>query len=210
MEMDRTLGDSSNALAPIVLAIGLPSFPNVLIDTVRTVANVGHCMVFAFDNGHAVRCALGVGNIEIGADLGAAYSEHFHTADPNRETMLEHRSAPSPIVLPRFARRMYSDGYRKVFFEDARIIDKIATAIWVDSICFYVNFYRTVEQGRFARNEAGRLFNIAPAMTAIVARHCQEEDVADTPTKLHTLFATREPFVRLTTRAKEVCLRILS
>jgi DNA-binding CsgD family transcriptional regulator len=210
MAVDRTLADSSNVLAPMVLAIGLPSFPNVLIDTVRAMANVGHCMVFAFEKQQAARCAFGIGNIEIGPDLGAAYSEHFHLADPNRDAILDHRSAPYPIFLPRFARRMYSDNYRKLFFEDAEIIDKIATAIRVDSTSFYVNFYRTVEQGRFTRNEAARLFNVAPAVTAIVARHCQEEDVADTPTKLHTLFATQEPFARLTAREKEVCLRILS
>jgi DNA-binding CsgD family transcriptional regulator len=202
--------DSSSVIAPMVLAIGRPSFSQVLMDTVRAVADVGHCMVFAFETERTARCALGIGNIGIGSDLGAAYSEHFYLADPNRDAILRQRSAARPIVLPSFARRMYSDNYRKIFFEDAEIVDKIAAAIWVDSACFYVNFYRTAEQGQFARNEAARLCNMAPAITAIVARHCQEEVVAEAPTILRTLFSTREPFLKLTGREKDVCLRILS
>ncbi len=55
----------------------------------------------------------------------------------------------APILLPTFARRMYSDSYRKIFFEDSDIVDKFATAIWVEDTCFYVNFYRITSQGRF-------------------------------------------------------------
>jgi DNA-binding CsgD family transcriptional regulator len=203
-------GDSSSVLAPMVLAIGRTSFAQVLMDTVRAVADVGHCMVFAFETERTARCALGIGHIGIGPDLGAAYSEHFHLADPNRETILHQRSAPRPIVLPSFSRRMYSDSYRKMFFEDAEIVDKIAAAIWVDGACFYVNFYRTADQGRFSRNQVARLCNIAPAISAIVARHSEEEAAAEAPAKLQTLFSTREPFLKLTGREKDVCLRILS
>ncbi|MFY0100010.1 hypothetical protein ABTQ08_21330, partial [Acinetobacter baumannii] len=78
----------------------------------------------------------------IGGDLGEAYSGHFHASDPNRETIFGQRSETAPILLPTFARRMYSDGYRKMFFEDADIVDKIASAIWFENTCFYVNFYK--------------------------------------------------------------------
>jgi DNA-binding CsgD family transcriptional regulator len=122
----------------------------------------------------------------------------------------EHRSAQHPIVLPSVSRRVYTDSYRKLFFDDARIVDKIAAAFWVDTICFYVNFYRTVDQGKFTRSETARLAGLAPALTAIVARHCQVEDVADLTRKLERLFATTGRFVALTPREKEVCLRILS
>jgi DNA-binding CsgD family transcriptional regulator len=210
MQADRTPKDIADVLAPMVLAIGLPAFPNALIDALRKVANVGHCMVFAFEEEESARCALGLGNIGIGPDLGAAYAEHFYVADPNREMILEHRSAQQPIALPSFSRRMYTDAYRKLFFEDAKIVDKIATAFWVDRICFYVNFYRTVDQGRFTRPETARLARLVPALTAIVARHCEAEDVAGTTNKLATLFATTDRFVALTPREREVCLRILS
>jgi DNA-binding CsgD family transcriptional regulator len=210
VQVDRAPGDIANVLAPMVLAIGLPSFPNALIDALREVANVGHCMVFAFEEEDSARCALGLGNIGIGPDLGVAYAEHFYVADPNREMILERRSAQQPIVLPSFSRKMYTDSYRKLFFEDAGIIDKIATAFWVDGTCFYVNFYRTFDQGRFTRSETARLARLVPALTAIVARHCQAEDVAGTTNKLVTLFATTDRFVALSPREKEICLRILS
>jgi DNA-binding CsgD family transcriptional regulator len=209
VQVGRTPADVANVLAPMVLAIGLPSFPDALMRTLRTVGNVGHCMVFALEE-QSARWALGLGNIGIGPDLGAAYAERFYVADPNREMIWGHRSAQHPVVLPSFSRRAYTDAYRKLFFEDAGIIDKVAAALWVDKICFYINFYRTADQGKFTRSESGRLASLVPALTAIVARHCQAQDVVTPIKKLENLFATADRFARLAAREKEVCLRILS
>jgi DNA-binding CsgD family transcriptional regulator len=203
---------SSGDIAPAVLAIGRPSFPQVLIDTLRRTAGVGHCMVFTFDGERSTRCLLDIGNIPTGADLGVAYAGHFHLADPNRETIFRERDNSSPIVLPTFARRMYGEKYRKIFFEDSQIVDKFATAIWVERTCFYVNFYRTTAQGRFARARIERLMQLSPAIGAAVARHFQEEALpeCDPFGKLAGLFASCAPLRRLTGREKEVCLRILA
>lgn len=205
---DPAAGDIASA----VLAIGRPSFPQTLLDALRRVANVGHCMVFTFEGDRSARCVLDIGNIPIGPDLGVAYSEHFHLADPNREAVFRKRTNASPIVLPTFARRMYSERYLKIFFKDADIIDKFATAIWVGDICFYLNFYRTTVQGRYSREQIEQLKGVAPAVGAAVARHFQEEVAPDCDPfrRLETLFLTSEPLWRLTGREKEVCLRILS
>jgi DNA-binding CsgD family transcriptional regulator len=209
---DTRVGD----IAPAVLAIGRLSFPQVLIDTLRRTAGVGHCMVFTFDGERATRCRLDIGNIPIGADLGVAYAGHFHLADPNREAIFKERDNSSPIVLPTFARRMYGERYRKIFFEDSEIVDKFATAIWVEDTCFYVNFYRTTAQGRFARTQIERLMQLSPAIGAAVARHFQDEVFArgspghDPFGRLASLFASSAPLARLTEREREVCLRILA
>ena len=198
-------------ITPAVLAIGRDSFPRALISALRNVADVGHCMVFSF-TGTQSACLLDVGNIPTGRDLGIAYSEHFYRADPNRDAIFEGQALAAPIVLPTFARRAYNDSYRKIFFEDSDIVDKFATAIWVDDTCFYVNFYRITSQGRFSREQIQRLTSVAPAVSAAVARHFQRDDVSvdDPMGRLKSLFATAEPFVVLTGREKEVCLRILS
>ena len=212
MKASAAFKDSAMSdITPALLAIGRPAFAEALIHTLRRVADVGHCMVFSFTGERSARCLLDVGNIPIGSDLGAAYSGHFHLADPNRETIFSRQANAAPIVLPTFARRMYSDCYRKIFFEDSEIVDKFATAIWVDDICFYVNFYRTTSQGRFSRDQVGQLARIAPALSAAVARHFQRESSPDHDPvrKLETLFATSEPFARLTGREKQVCLRIV-
>ncbi len=78
-------------------------------------------------------------------------------------------------MLPTFARRMYSDGYRKIFFDDSDIVDKFASAIWTGDTCFYVNFYQITAQGRFGRAQIARLAAVAPGVdccrgTALPAR----------------------------------------
>jgi DNA-binding CsgD family transcriptional regulator len=200
-------------ITPAVLAIGRPSFPNALIGALRRVADVGHCMVFSFAGERSATCLLDAGNIPIGRDLGVAYSGHFHLSDPNRDAIFEGQANAKPVLLPTFTRRMYSDSYRKIFFEDSDIVDKCATAIWVEGACFYVNFYRITSQGRFAREEVQRLMAVAPAVSAAVARHFQQDvaaEAGDPLQRLKTLFANAAPFAALTGREKDVCLRILS
>ncbi|MGY4356576.1 hypothetical protein ACVW0J_003069 [Bradyrhizobium sp. i1.7.7] len=164
---------AANDIAPAVLAIGRPDFPNVLIDTLRRQAGVGHCMVFALTRTGAASCLLDAGNIPIGSDLGAAYAGQFHESDPNRDALFEGEGS-APIMLPSFAPRMYGARYRKIFFNDSDIVDKYATAIWVGDTCFYVNFYRITAQGCFGDVERARLQVIAPAIGASVARHFQQ------------------------------------
>ncbi|CCE06990.1 putative transcriptional regulatory protein (HTH-type), LuxR family [Bradyrhizobium sp. STM 3843] len=211
MEARGAFIDAAGAVSPVVLAIGQSSFPQVLIEALGAVANVGHCMVFAFDDERSARWALSVGNIGIGPDLGAAYSEHFHVADPNRDAIFAARSGCRHIMLPSFARRMYARAYRKLFFESSEIVDKVACAIWAGSACYYVNFYRTAPQGCFRADERQRLGTVAPLVSAAVARHFQADaPAADPAQKLAALFAAHEPLASLTSREKAVCLRILS
>ena len=193
-------------ITPAVLAIGRPDFPNILIDTLRRQAGVGHCMVFALTRAGAASCLLDAGNIPTGGDLGAAYAGQFHESDPNRDALFEAEGS-APIVLPSFAPRMYGARYRKIFFNDSDIVDKCATAIWTGDTCFYVNFYRITSQGRFGDSERARLQAIAPAIGASVARHFQQTAAPDQ--NLAALFATRAPLAALTPREQEVCRHIL-
>lgn len=199
---------AANDIAPAVLAIGRPDFPNVLIDTLRRQAGVGHCMVFNLTRTGAASCLLDAGNIPIGSDLGAAYAGQFHEFDPNRDALFEGEGS-APIMLPSFAPRMYGARYRKIFFNDSDIVDKYATAIWVGDTCFYVNFYRITAQGRFGDAERARLQTIAPAIGASVARHFQQAATATPDQNLAALFATRAPLSALTPREQDVCRRIL-
>jgi DNA-binding CsgD family transcriptional regulator len=203
---------ADHSAADAVLAIGRPQFPQVLLSSLRRVAEVDHCMVFSFDESGAARCRLDLGAIPTGSELGEAYSGHFHTSDPNRDAMFASRARQAPIVLPTFSGRMYSRGYRKLFFEDSGIVDKFATAIWVDATCYYVNFYRIAASGGFDRPQADRLRRLAPAVGAAVARHLDAAVPGEPPRApgLRELFATCATLVRLTTREREVCLRILS
>lgn len=198
--------------AGAVLAIGQADFTPTLMTSLRRTAGVDHCMVFCFDGEHDARCLLDAGDIAIGGELGVAYAGHFHRADPNRDRIFEARRTSRPIVLPTFARRMYSDSYRRLFFENSGIVDKFATAIWAEERCYYVNFYRLAAAGAFSTLDAMRLKEFAPAVTAAVARHfarSRPEQPQHAP-DIGSLLASHPRFSRLTGREREVCLRILS
>jgi len=199
-------------VAGAVLAIGRQTFPQVLMSTLRRVAKVDHCMVFSFAGERSASCLLNIGDIPIGADLGEAYSGHFYQSDPNRDAIFRQQGEALPIMLPIFAPRMYSSNYRKIFFEDSDIVDKLATAVWFEHTCFYVNFYRISQQGRFKPGQVDQLRRIAPSISAAVARHFGPSALPrhQNPRQdLQELFASSEAFNCLTGREKEVCLRIL-
>ncbi len=115
------------------------------------------------------------------------------------------RAAPPSCCRP-LRRACTARATGKSSSTNSGIVDKCATAIWVEDTCFYVNFYRIAAQGRFGDIERTRLQAIAPAIGASVARHFQH----GTPDQnLAALFATRAPLADLTGREQEVCRRIL-
>src|SRR5690349_8057133 len=114
MKAGPAVAHPANDIAPAVLAIGRPSFPQALMSALRRVADVGHCMVFSFSGERSASCLLDAGNIPTGGDLGVAYSEHFHQSDPNRDAIFGGHGEAAPVLLPTFARRMYSDSYRRI------------------------------------------------------------------------------------------------
>jgi DNA-binding CsgD family transcriptional regulator len=201
----------TNDITPAVLAIGNPAFPQILLRTLDLLAGVSHCMVFAFAGERSARCLLGVGNIPIAPELGAAYSEHYYLTDPNRDVLLHEQTTATPIVLPAFAPRMNSHAYRRIFFDNSRIVDKFAVAIWRDRTCYYVNFYKTMSRGRFDRQQSERLLQIAPSVSAVVARHLQDGRSLgfDPMSMVEDLFHRDDAFSYLTARERDVCLGIL-
>ena len=208
--MRATPRAADSGAADTVLAIGRPGFPQALMASLRRTADVDHCMVFTFDDAGAARCRLDLGAISSGPELGAAYSGHYHRSDPNRDVIFGARARQAPIVLPTFAARMYSRGYRKFFFEDSGIVDKFATAIWTGGTCFYLNFYRITASGGFSRPEVERLRRVAPAIGAAVARHLETCSPPPRRSGLTELFSTSPALAALTAREREVCVRILS
>jgi DNA-binding CsgD family transcriptional regulator len=143
--------------------------------------------------------------------LEKAYSGHFFRSDPNRDSIYGHQSEASLVLLPTFERRMYNTQYRKLFFEDAGIVDKFASAIWFKNTCFYVNFYRVANSGLYEPPQIERLRCSAPTICAAIARHFEpRSDLAENPEPLlRRLFDDAEPLRLLTPREKEVCVRIL-
>jgi DNA-binding CsgD family transcriptional regulator len=107
---------------------------------------------------------------------------------------------------------LYDDSYRKVFFEDVHIVDKFASALWLDGTCFYTNFYRISSQGAFGPSDVDRLRRVVPAVSASIARHFADSGEAssdDVHRTLRDLFSTGDSFRYLTAREAEIAQHIL-
>ena len=207
----RGIGTASD-VAPAVLAIGHPAFPQALLGTLRSLADVGHCMVFRL---------TAIAQRVVCSTL-ATFRSVPTSRPPIASTIISPTRTAIKFCADSQARtrsccqasrgRMYGHTYRRIFFDNSRIVDKFAAAIWLASTCYYVNFYRTTSQGRFAQEHLGRLSRVAPALSAAVARHFQYKasPEVDPASRIESLFSGNEPFTRLTGREKDICLGILS
>ena len=193
-------------VTPAVLAIGRPDFPNVLIDTLRRQAGVGHCMVFALTRAGAAHCLLDAGNIPIGGDLGAAYAGQFHESDPNRDALFEGEGR-APIVLPAFAPRMYGARYRKIFFNEFRHRRQMRDRDLGRGHLLLREFLPHRRPGPLWRCRA----RAAPGHRACDRRKRRTPLPAQSPLdqNLAALFATRAPLADLTNPRAAGCRRIL-
>jgi DNA-binding CsgD family transcriptional regulator len=207
-------GNATDGLDRAILHVGDAVFPEALLSHLRRIAAVDHCMVFAFTNDRNAQCLIDVGNIANGNDLGDAYAGHFHANDPNKEMMFGRDGGSDPIRMPFVPRGMYRRNYRKLFFDDAGIVDKYAAALWHDGVCIYTNFYRVTASGRYSEQQVAALHRASPVLAATIARHCQLSLMAKAPDPqdaaglLRQAFSTA-PLSSLTARERDVCANIL-
>ncbi|HEY4204836.1 MAG TPA: helix-turn-helix transcriptional regulator [Xanthobacteraceae bacterium] len=206
--------NAADGLDQAILRVGDAAFPEALMAHLRRIAAVDHCMVFAFTNDRNAQCLVDVGNIANGNDLGEAYAGHFHANDPNKEMMFGRDGGRDPIRMPFVPRGMYRRNYRKLFFDDAGIVDKYAAALWHDGVCIYTNFYRITASGRYSEQQVTALHRASPVLAATIARHCQLSLMAKTPEPqdvgglLRQTFS-KAPLSSLTARERDVCANIL-
>ncbi len=202
-----------------VLHLGRPAFADALMTHLRCIAAVDHCMVFAFANDRDAQCLLTAGDIATGEDLGSAYAGHFHAGDPNKDIIFKRTRDDSAVLMPFVARRMYRRDYRKLFFDDSGIVDKFATALWREGVCIYANFYRLAASGRYTERQAAALHRAGPRIVAAITRHCQlvlerplhdkHRGARDDGARLLAEAFARPPLDALTSRERDVCVRIL-
>jgi len=212
-ELSASTDHATDGLDQVILHLGHPTFADALLAHVRRIADVDHCMVFAFKSDRDAHCLLTAGNIATGNVLGDAYAEHFHAHDPNKETIFNRARNVDVVMMPFVARGRYRRDYRKLFFDDSGIVDKFAAARWHQGVCLYTNFYRVTASGRYTDRQIAALHRAGPALAATITRHCQlSQTMSPKPRDASGLL--REAFMSpplntLTRRERDVCIAIM-
>ncbi len=174
-----------------------------------TAMRVDHVVAFRFSGRDGFSCLMTRGSVAPGLarDLAGRYTGGDYAADPNLPLVIGSAEENGPRVVSFDPGRIGSSLYRRIFFEEPALGDKLSVIGRIGPAIYYLNLYRQEGHGRFRDDERDLTACIAPLLLAALAHH----DIAG--------FRGSFPPVRergksrldvLSTREKDICLLILS
>lgn len=225
---DDWLGKFNRAICKL----GRAEFEDSLFDLVNAVVRVDHCAVFINNNDGTTAHLFTKSKLDedICRNLATAYTERFYTRDPNivplKENVTEGDDGDRMVLLPHMSTADYDEGYQARFFKNTGLIDKVSSLLQSNLYTIYCSFYRLEDSGRFQESEFVELSRILPILTNLIFKHSllsglevteKKSDPIITQVPLgrspdamsNLLNSKNEIFDQLTTREREVCIRIL-
>ncbi len=171
---------------------------------------IDHVVAFRFSGRDGFSCLMTRGSVAPGLarDLAGRYTGGDYAADPNLSLILGSAEENEPRVVSFDPGRIGSSLYRRIFFEEPALGDKLSVIGRTGPAIYYLNLYRQEEHGRFRDDERDLTARIAPLLLAALAQH----DMAGF--REGSLPPARERKKSrldvLSTREKDICLLILS
>jgi DNA-binding CsgD family transcriptional regulator len=188
------------ALASTLNALGEATFPAAFSAFCHVATSADLCVVYTVDAGAPTDSLLHGGPLagpavtpRIERYLGEAWR-----ADPCRSAL----SAPADTVTRLWPRRMRARAYRRFFYDELGIGDRLALSAVAGNARYHVNLYRRSES--FADSARDWLREQAPILGALVHRH-------RTLRRADSFTVARETMIvrGLSPREIDVCLMIL-
>jgi len=220
-----------------ICKLGRAEFEDSLFDLVNAAVGVDHCAVFINNNDGTTAHLFTKSKLDadICKSLANAYTEGFHVKDPKLAPARKGLKKSSDIrpddikmtLLPYMPTTAYDQEYQDRFFKDTGLVDKVSSLLQTRQYTIYCSFYRLTDRGRFAPREFNDLSRILPILTNLIFKHSRLLELKGNSSELadpiitqvalsrspdamtHLLGAKNEIFGQLTTREREVCIRIL-
>ena len=169
-----------------------------------------HAVAFRFRAHDGFGCLLTRGCVDAGMahDLAERYTGGDYAADPNLPLIAGSGGEACPRIVPFDPARIGSSLYRRVFFEEPALGDKLSVIGSMNGAVYYLNLYRHERNGRFRETERGLITRIAPLLLAAIA--CHDDAAARNATPPPPPSGSEGRLQLLSAREKDVCLLILS
>lgn len=175
------MDDDSAALffAETIEAIGTPRFNERLIAAINHLARADYLNVFVYSPRE------GMSQISVASLLGdaaarsltRAYTEGYYKFDPNFSDMATPRRSRKVIVRRLNLDACTSEEYKRKFFGQSRLIDKIALIWYADHSSYNLNMYRLRGSPTYSRDDMELVTRYARFLVSIVRQHCQHFNV---------------------------------
>ncbi len=195
---------------------GGPEFYGQAFGFLNKFVKVDNCALFKIASnkmtGAEHLCTFG----NLGKETADTLAETYASKDFHNDPMIQ-----TALISPRnrvrhIPRTNYSQAYRREYFENPGLIDKVSSLHTSNNILYSMNFYRFEKSGEFEISEFRDLERLAPIISNFVIRHLRLSDPrkAFTETALQEIVGAllednTQCFTCLSPKELEVCKKIL-
>lgn len=188
-------------LSACLNSVGTPDFNAHFLDMIEQVIKADQCMIFSYRRDRP-QCYLSFNerHNQTAKNMAQRYLRFGYLHDPLQPEIeaVKQQGTLRIFALHEFADRM-SPEFRREFFENTEIIDKITVLARGDAEVIALNFYRFAENGRFSISEDNLRRDFWTLVSKIVLLHYSNEQSKQLKSPLNSLSA----------REKEICSAIL-
>lgn len=165
--------------AEVIEAIGTPRFDGKLIAALNRLTRADYLNIWIYSPREGMN-QIGVaslGNTAAARSLTRAYVGGYYKFDPNFSDMETPKRSRKIIVRKLNLAACKSDEYRRKFFGQSELIDKIALIWYADHSSYNLNIYRLRGAQNYSDDDLDIISRYARLIVGIVRQHCQHFNV---------------------------------
>ena len=195
---------------------GEPDFYKHAFVFLNKFVKVDNCAVFKIatnkTTGAEHLCTFG----DLRKETADTLAKNYAAKDFHNDPMIQTALISTRNRVRHIPRTNYSQDYRREYFENPGLVDKVSSLHTSNNVLYSMNFYRFEESGEFEISEFRDLERLAPIISHFVIRHLRLSD----PRKVFSETALQEIvgallddstqcFTCLSPKEREVCKKIL-
>lgn len=170
---DLEMVASSDAFAPVVTALGSPTFASALIAALNQIVRVDHVCLMRFDGGlraPVLESASWRGGEHV-AQVQRAYLDGYYRSDPNLH-LAGSALLRDGIGVVRLNRDDVHDAaYRMDCYTRPGVCERLTVASFGDGRLYCLNLYRREESGCFGACEINAVEGLSRLLAALATKH---------------------------------------
>lgn len=156
--------------------IGNQGFFNLFFALLHEKLQIDQCMIFHYGN-HSVDCLLSrnFGSVTKGHSIAQKYLSHGFERDPLLKEMNNLKASEDIVFWGQECSDRMDEDYRRTYFEDVGVSEKVAVLNRTSGKRFCVNFYRKLNRPKFENSD-----QIPKSIWSILAQICLTHLLCDT------------------------------
>jgi DNA-binding CsgD family transcriptional regulator len=169
-------GNEFEKISELVVPLGSVSFTRKFYNVCRDLFRNDQCTVFVLEEDQKPDCILSAASgremRELTRHCANDYVDSGYRNDPTLAWMRSRRNTQfRPSIRSLSPREIPNADYRRRFYENAAVRQKLAAAQFSGGKLYYLNFYRNPDQEDYTSKDRTMLEGVSGLLCALIAKH---------------------------------------